>query len=147
MPYCIAEVGLHYTTNTRSRDRYQATSSSMAYDILKPYFGMEIELREKVIALFMNQASHVIAVSEISSGGLTGTVADIRLILSLALQLNCNNLIIAHNHPSGNLTPSGADKELTRKLKEGAALMDIRLLDHLIVTAEHYLSLADEGLM
>jgi DNA repair protein RadC len=83
----------------------------------------------------------------ISSGGLTGTVADIRIILKNALLQNANKLIIAHNHPSGNLKPSNADITLTNKLKEAAEWMDIKLVDHLIIAGTNYLSMADDGIL
>jgi len=102
---------------------------------------------EAFCVLYLNQASRLLRHEIISSGGMTGTVADIRMILKQALLYNANQLLVAHNHPSGNLQPSGADKELTRKLKEAAASMDIRLLDHLIVAGVSYLSFADEGFM
>lgn len=102
---------------------------------------------EAFYVLYLNQANRVIRHEMISSGGLTGTVADTRIILKNALLYNSNHLIVAHNHPSGNKNPSAADKELTRKLKEAAALMDIKLLDHLIICGTGYTSLADEGMM
>jgi len=102
---------------------------------------------EVFCVLYLNQANRLLRHELISSGGLTGTVADIRIILKNALLYNANQMIISHNHPSGNLQPSGADKELTRKLKEAAGYMDIKLLDHLIVAGVSYLSLADEGFM
>ena len=90
---------------------------------------------EAFCVLYLNQANKLIRHEIISQGGLTGTVADVRIILKQALLYNANQLIVAHNHPSGNLQPSGADKTLTTKLQEAAALMDIRLLDHFIVAA------------
>ena len=102
---------------------------------------------EAFIVLFINQSNKIIRHEVVSNGGLTGTVADIRLILKNAILNNANKLIIAHNHPSGNLQPSNADKELTRKLKEAAEMMDIKLLDHLIVAGTAYLSMADEGII
>lgn len=102
---------------------------------------------EVFCVLYLNQANRVIWHEMISSGGLTGTVADVRIVLKNALLYNANQLIIAHNHPSGNPQPSNADKELTRKLREAAALMDIKLLDHIIVFGTGYLSLADEGII
>lgn len=101
---------------------------------------------EAFCVLYLNQANRLIRHEIISSGGLTGTVADIRIILKQALMLNANNLIVAHNHPSGNLTPSMADKQLTYKLRDAASLMDIRLLDHVIVAGAQMLSMAEEGL-
>lgn len=102
---------------------------------------------EVFCVLYLNQANRLLRHEIVSSGGLTGTVADIRIILKNALLNNANQLIVAHNHPSGNLTPSAADKELTRKLKEAAAFMDIRLLDHLIVAGVNFISLNEEGML
>ena len=97
--------------------------------------------------MYLNQASKVIAIEEISSGGLTGTVADIRIILKNALLYNANQLMIAHNHPSGNRTPSAQDKAITIKISDAAAMMDIKLLDHIIIAGSEYVSLSDEGFM
>lgn len=102
---------------------------------------------EAFCVLYLNQANKVLRHEIISNGGMTGTVADTRLILKNALLHNSNQLIIAHNHPSGNRQPSSADRQLTQKLKEAAALMDIKLLDHLIIGGNEYLSMADEGMI
>lgn len=102
---------------------------------------------ESFCVLYLNQANRLLKHEIISQGGITGTVADVRIILKHALLYNANQLIVAHNHPSGNLQPSNADRTLTAKLREASALMDIRLLDHLIVASGRYLSLQEEGLM
>lgn len=102
---------------------------------------------EAFLVLFLNQAQRLVRHEILSTGGITGTVADIRVILQAALLAGCPRIIIAHNHPSGNLTPSEADKKLTQQLKTAASYMDITLLDHLIVAGNRYLSFADEGLM
>lgn len=102
---------------------------------------------EVFCVIYMNQANRVLRHELVSSGGLTGTVADIRIILKNALLYNANKLIIAHNHPSGNLQPSKADKDLTMKLKEAAEWMDIKLMDHLIIAGTNYLSMADDGII
>ena len=128
--------GLQRPTLQQSRD---------AADILIPL--MRDLNHEMFYVLYLNQANRLIRYEDISSGGQTGTVADIRIILKNTLLNNANQLIIAHNHPSGNLTPSSADKELTRKLKEAASFMDIKLLDHLIIACVSYLSLSDEGII
>ena len=126
-------------------ERATITKSADAAEIVIPLLG---DLNHEVFCvLYLNQANKVLRHEVISSGGLTGTVADTRIVLKNALLQNANQLIIAHNHPSGNSKPSTADKDLTKKLKEAAALMDIKLLDHLIVTGTTYLSLADEGLI
>lgn len=102
---------------------------------------------EVFCVLYLNQSNKVLRHEMVSSGGLTGTVADIRIILKNALLHNANKLILAHNHPSGSLKPSQADINLTMKVKDASVLMDIKLLDHLIVGATSYLSMADEGLI
>lgn len=120
------------------------SSSQSAADILIPLMR---DLNHEVFyVIYLNQANKIIKYEAISSGGITGTVADIRIILKNALLNGANQLIVAHNHPSGNLKPSKADLDLTRKLKESALLMDIRLLDHIIVAGNKYTSLNDEGL-
>lgn len=100
---------------------------------------------ETLCVLFLNQSNKVIRHELVSSGGLTGTVADSRVILKQALLLNANKLVLAHNHPSGNPKPSKMDIDMTQKLKKAAEVMDIQLLDHIIVCGTGYTSLADEG--
>lgn len=120
-------------------------SSQDAAEIIMPLLR---DLNHEVFCvMYINQANKVLRHELVSSGGLTGTVADIRIILKNALLYNANKIIIAHNHPSGNLQPSTADKELTHKMKEAAEWMDIKLLDHLIIAGTNYLSMADEGLI
>ena len=100
---------------------------------------------ESFCVIYLNAASKILKTEVLSSGGLTGTVADIRIILKNALLCNANQLIVAHNHPSGSKNPSEQDKIITRKLKESAALMDIKMLDHIIIAGNDYLSMGDEG--
>lgn len=108
-----------------------------------------IALQEKFVAMYLNKANRVLGVYQLSTGGLTGTVADIRLVLSVALKTAATGIIIAHNHPSGNLKPSTADLEITRRIKEGAKLLEIELLDHLIVSpiGRRYYSFADDSVL
>lgn len=121
------------------------SSSADAAEIVVPLLQ---DLNNEVFCvIYMNQSSKVIRHELVSSGGLTGTVADIRIILKNALLHNSNKLIIAHNHPSGNKQPSEEDKKITKKLKEAAEWMDIKLLDHLIVAGTNYLSMADAGMI
>ncbi len=100
---------------------------------------------ELFIVCYLNQANKLIKYEILSNGGQTGTVADIRIILKNCLLYNANRMIVAHNHPSGNKQPSEADIVLTKKLKESAGLMDIKLLDHIIIAGNNYLSMFDEG--
>jgi len=95
--------------------------------------------------VFLNRANKIKSYEIISHGGITGTVADPRIILRKALEKEATGIIVFHNHPSGNLKPSGADKQLTEKIKQGASFLDISLLDHIIVSDEGYFSFADEG--
>jgi DNA repair protein RadC len=89
----------------------------------------------------------VLGIYEVSTGGMTGTVADPKLIFAAALKGAACGIILAHNHPSNNLKPSISDEQLTTKIKEGGKLLDIKLLDHLIISSEGYYSFADEGLL
>ncbi|MBN8865212.1 MAG: DNA repair protein RadC [Sphingobacteriales bacterium] len=97
--------------------------------------------------IFLNRANRVVHFEIISQGGITATIVDPRIVISKALDHQAVGLILCHNHPSGNLKPSMADKTLTRKLMEAASLFDIQVLDHLIVTKNGYTSFADEGLL
>src|SRR5690606_30062265 len=102
---------------------------------------------EVFCVLYLNHSNRLIRHELISSGGLTGTVADVRIILKNALAYHASGIILSHNHPSGNPSPSSADKELTRRIREAAALMEIRLLDHVIVGHKNWCSMQDEGLI
>ena len=104
------------------------------------------DLRHEVFAvLFLNRANRINHFEIVSEGGITGTVADPRIILKKALEQNAVSIIVCHNHPSGNLRPSRADELLTQKLKEAALFLDITMLDHIIVSDQGYYSFADEG--
>jgi len=103
--------------------------------------------REVFAVIFLNQANRVNHFEVVSQGGITGTVADPRLILKKALDAHAVNLILCHNHPSGNLKPSKADEDLTHKIREAARFFDIKVIDHIIVSNDGYFSFADEGMM
>ena len=103
--------------------------------------------REVFAVLFMNRANKINHFEIISEGGITGTVADPRVILRKALEEDAVNIILCHNHPSGSLKPSRTDEELTRKIKQAASLLDITVLDHIIVSEDGYYSFADEGIL
>jgi len=96
----------------------------------------------------MNRSNAVLGILEVSKGGISGTVTDVRVVYQAAIKGNASGIICAHNHPSGNLNPSESDTRLTQKLKDAGTLMDIQLLDHLILTADdNYYSYADNGLL
>ena len=103
---------------------------------------------ETFVVGYLNRANRLIGIYELSKGGITGTVADPRLVLSVALKCAATGIILAHNHPSGNLQTSTADEEITKKIKKACEYLDIKLLDHLIIVPEgKYLSFTEEGLL
>ncbi len=126
-------------------DRSKIAVSKDAYDLLRGDL-MDIP-HEEFWVLLLNRANRVIKKHKISLGGVHGTVADPKIIFKTALEELASGIIVAHNHPSGNLTPSQQDIDLTRKLKEAGKLLEIQLLDHLIVAGKQYYSFADEGLL
>lgn len=144
----VAEVELHYKSNVKSSERAKISSSIDAFNIFTENWDEnKIELHEQFKVLLMSNANRVLGIYEMSSGGITGSVVDVRLTLIAALKAAATGIIIAHNHPSGALKTSEADKQITRKLKAACEVCDINLLDHLIITSEAYLSFADEGIL
>lgn len=126
-------------------DKPKIASSREAYDLLKENL-MDLP-HEEFWVLLMNRANKVIKKKRVSEGGVSGTVADPKIIYKLALDELASGVIVAHNHPSGNLTASQSDIELTRKLKEAGKFLEIQLLDHLIIAGKNYYSFADAGLI
>lgn len=121
------------------------SSSNVVNELVRKIYPVEITYREAMIVLYLNNSNRTVSYSVISIGGLTGTLADIRIILKDALLSKATSLILIHNHPSGTLIASSADKAITKKVKEAAVLMDIKLLDHLIITEDSFYSFADNG--
>ncbi|MBG6187968.1 RadC family protein [Flavobacterium sp. CAN_S2] len=120
------------------------TSSKIIFEIMQPIIG---ELpHEEFWIIYMNNSNKVIAKSQLSKGGITGTLVDVRIVFKTALEMGATALILCHNHPSGTLIPSDADKQITRKLKLAGDSLEIKVLDHLIVTESSYFSFADEGI-
>lgn len=120
------------------------TSSKIIFEIMQPIIG---ELpHEEFWIIYMNNSNKVISKSQLSKGGITGTLVDVRIVFKTALEMGATALILCHNHPSGTLIPSDADKQITRKLKLAGDSLEIKVLDHLIVTETSYYSFADEGI-
>jgi len=143
----IPEVQVTYKRSRRNWGVDTLISSVDAVRFFKQVFSPEeIELQEQMVVVYLNNANKIIGYYRHARGGITGTVADVRIILSVALKCAAVSLILCHNHPSGNTQPSEADKQLTQKVKESALLMDIQLLDHIILTSTGYFSFTDEGL-
>lgn len=121
------------------------TSSKAVFEIMQPIVG---ELpHEEFWVLYLNNSNKVMYKTQISKGGITGTVVDTRIIYKTALEHGATSIILVHNHPSGTLVASEADKQITRKLKEAGKHLDIPVLDHVIVTEKSYFSFADEGIL
>ena len=131
----------------RAEDTVQlkkVTSSKIIFEIMQPIIG---ELpHEEFWIIYLNNSNKVIAKSQLSKGGITGTLVDVRLVFKTALEMGATGLILCHNHPSGALIPSDADKQITRKLKLAGDSLEIKVLDHLIVTETSYYSFVDEGI-
>lgn len=147
-PYKLTEVELIYRTDSRFSERYKISNTKDAYDILRHSWDEnKIELLEQAKILLLNRAMQVLGIYNLSSGGTSGTVVDAKQIFVVALKTNASAIILAHNHPSGNLTPSSADIKLTDKLCNGGKFLDIDMLDHIIVTKNSYFSFADNGIL
>lgn len=142
----VAEIELVYKSKVRPSERPLINSSRNCYELLlQTWDGNKIDFVEQFKVLLLNRCNRVLGIYELSTGGITGTVADTRLVMAAALKSNAVAIILSHNHPSGNLKPSRSDEELTKKIKEAGKLLDIQVLDHIIVTSEGYYSFADEG--
>lgn len=144
----VSEIELVYRTAIRPSHRPQVNSSASAYEILLAGWDPgKIEFIEQFKVLLLSRSNRVLGQYELSTGGTTGTVVDVRLIFAAALKANASGIIMAHNHPSGTLAASQADRDITKKVKEAGRILEIPLLDHLIVTTEGYYSFADQGML
>jgi DNA repair protein RadC len=144
----VAEIQLSYKTKVKPSQRPMINSSNDAYNILTACWDEEkIEFIEQFKVILLNRANKVLGIYEASTGGVAGTVADPKLIFAAALKANASSMILAHNHPSGQLKASEADLQLTRKMKEVGKFLELPVLDHLIITCESYYSFADEGVL
>jgi len=121
------------------------TSSRDVYDIMQPVLG-ELS-HEEFWVIYLNNSNKVLQKQQLSKGGITGTLVDVRLVLKQALEVGATALILCHNHPSGTLKASEADKKITQKLKTAGLSLDIKVLDHIIVTEKAYFSFADETIL
>jgi DNA repair protein RadC len=144
IPQEVAEIKISYST--ANTPKIKITSVDKAYQLLLSLWDLDtIELQEEFKVLLLNRANEVLGIYPLSKGGIAGTVVDSRLIFAVALKCNATGIIIAHNHPSGNLKPSDADITLTRSIKKCADFLDITLIDHIIVTKNGFFSFSNEG--
>ena len=143
----VSEIKVSYSDKVKASERVQIRASKDAVNILNTAFEHCIQHHEEFYVMLLNRSNRVLGISCISKGGISGTVVDVKIILQTALKANASGLIVSHNHPSGNLTPSEQDIKITEKLKNACRFLDISLLDHLIVTDEGYYSFGDEGIL
>jgi len=144
----VAEVMLTYKTTVKASERPHVNTSLEVHRVLESNWNYEIiEFIEEFKIILLNRNNSVIGLVPILVGGTAGTVADPKVIFVSALKCNAASIILAHNHPSGNLKASHADVELTKKLMNAGLFLDLPILDHIILTKDGFLSFADEGLM
>jgi len=144
----VAEVQVSYKPDYKASERPKISSSKQAYDLLMQQWDLgKIEFLEQSKMILLNRQNRVLGLVDISTGGVSGTILDPKIIFSIALKANTSAIILCHNHPSGNIQPSQSDIKLTNQLKEGGKLLEILVWDHLIITNENYYSFADDGMM
>jgi DNA repair protein RadC len=135
----VSEIQLSYKPAVKPSQRPKVTSSNAAYELLiSCWDDSKIDFVEQFIVILLNRANKVLGIFEASTGGVSGTVADPKVIFVAALKANASSIIVAHNHPSGNLNPSQHDVTLTQRLKEAGKFLDLPVLDHLVISSEGY---------
>lgn len=140
----VNEIKLTYTRKGNCEKTIQ--TSRDAVQVFRQHFDVEeIDYRESFYALYLNQANQVLGIKKISESGISSTIVDVRIIMQAALLSNATSIILAHNHPSGNLKPSAEDLKVTQNIKNASEFLNIKLLDHCILTSTQYLSFADDG--
>lgn len=147
--FIIQEMEVVYLPTKLQFKNEAITNSRIASELLKELFNPNsVGFQEECLVLYLNNASKILGAQKLSKGGINATVVDIRIILGTALKSLSSSIILAHNHPSGNLTPSEADKRITKQLNEACKLMDIKLVDHIIIAPQvGYYSFLDDGLL
>jgi DNA repair protein RadC len=145
----ISEVEMIYKSKQKPCDRQKINSSDDANRILHSVWSDKVDYVEEFAILILNRANHVIGWIKISQGGTAGTIVDAKLIFQAALLANASGIILAHNHPSGRVKPSDQDITQTKKLKKAGEVLDIKVLDHIIISSDEtsYFSFIDNGLL
>ncbi len=142
----VSEIQVSYTPNLLVD--MSIKNSKKSFELILNEWELEtLQMQEEVKIILLNRRNKVLGIYSLAKGGLTSCIVDVRIILSIALKTLATGIILVHNHPSGNLKPSKADLDITKKLKNSCDLLDISLLDHLIITKDNYFSFADEGLI
>lgn len=148
MDYKIGEVEVLYKTKVKHSERMKVVCSKDAYELLKStYREGTIEHKEYFKILLLNRSRDVLGYTSISEGGISETIVDVRIILQMAILCNSTCIILAHNHPSGNLKPSTEDLKLTERIVAAAKLLNVQITDHIILSEDGYYSFTDEGLI
>lgn len=131
--------------NKSDFEKVKITTSRNAYDVIRKFYHEDILIYESFFILMLDRANNTIGYAKISQGGIAGTVVDLKIIAKYCIDSLCSGVILAHNHPSGNLKPSIQDKEITKKIKNGLNLLEVNTFDHLILTEESYYSFSDNS--
>ena len=125
--------------------RVKISSSRDSSDYIRQFYSDDLEIYESFFLLLLNRQNQTIGYAKISQGGVTGTVVDVKIIMKYIIDTLASGIILCHNHPSGNLTPSPQDISITEKIKNAASFVDTKVLDHIILTSDSYYSFCDEG--
>lgn len=142
------KISLSFDKKVKKSELRTITDAQSCVDILREVFNKDtFDWTEEVVMLCLNRANKVVGFYKVSSGGLSSCILDPRVIFTIALNCGATSIILSHNHPSGNTTPSVQDKDITNKVKEAGKLLDIGLLDHIILTDDNYYSFMEEGIL
>lgn len=143
----IGEIEILYKPKRTGKELFKISNSDDAYKYFKKVWSKRMSHVEEVYLLCLNCANQVLGYSQISLGGINGCLIDPKVVFQVALKANASGVIMAHNHPSGSLNPSVGDLRITKKLAEGAKVLDVSFLDHIILSSKDYLSLSEKGYM
>jgi DNA repair protein RadC len=146
VPEIIAEVQITYSSKVKASDRFHISGSKDAAEAFRSIWPAYDHI-EFCYILMLNRRNQVLGAHQLSKGGMTGAIIDVRVLFQVALKAAATSIIMAHNHPSGNLDASDADKKISMSIKEAGRFLEIPLIDHIILTSESYMSMADEGLI
>ena len=145
--FTIPEITVSYKDKVKPSERFVVKNVSDVAKILAVAYEDCMEHHEEVNVLFLTRSNRVLGISNVAKGGISGVSVDVRIILQTALKVSASAILLSHNHPSGIRTPSEEDKKLTERIKIGCAAIDIKLIDHMIMTSESYISFFEEGLL
>ncbi len=144
----VSEIEITYKSKIKAADRPQVKHSSDCYQLfLQTWDDGKLDLIEQFKMMLLNRNNRVLGILEISTGGMTTTVVDPKIIFGAALKAAACAIVLCHSHPSGSLRPSASDEQLTAELSKAAKYIDIRMLDHIILTRDNYFSFADNGML